>query len=111
MWVFSVPDVEKYLSQKEQVDIISTVFDIWFLVSSPETVILVSSILGRGWDDTAGQQYIKSYCKYLGATNFHYAVDKEKGGADLSTCENTLFQYPKSPRIVVFAFTPSKQEG
>ena len=58
MWFFSDPDSEKYLSQKKQVNIVSTVFDIWFLVSSPETVILVSSILGTGLDDTARQDQL-----------------------------------------------------
>ena len=48
----SVLDFEKYLSQNEQANIVSTVFGIWCLVSSPEMVILVSSILGRGSADT-----------------------------------------------------------
>ena len=52
MWLFSVPDFEKYLSQKEQVNIISIVFDILCLVSSPETV---SAIVGKGLDDTDSQ--------------------------------------------------------
>ena len=54
-WVFSVPDFEKHLSQKEQANIVSMVFNIWCLISSPETVILMSSILARGSADTAGQ--------------------------------------------------------
>ena len=54
-WVFSVPAFEKDLPQKEQANIFSIVFEIWCLVSSPEMAILVSSILGRGLGDTAGQ--------------------------------------------------------
>ena len=54
MWVFNLTDFVKYLSQKEQGNIVSTVFDIWCLISSPEMVILVSSMLGRGLADTAG---------------------------------------------------------
>ena len=56
-WVLSVPDVEKHSSQKEQANILSFVFDIWCLFSSPEMEILVSSMLGRGSVDTAGQKH------------------------------------------------------
>ena len=55
IWVFNVTAFEKDLPQKEQASIMSIVFEIWCLVSSPEMMILVSSIFGRGSADTTGQ--------------------------------------------------------
>ena len=62
---------------------------------------------------TSIKNIMKANVYIWGTNKFHYIVDKERGEADLSTCDNTLtyFQYPKRPRIVVFACTPSKQDG
>ena len=98
IWALHVPDFEIYLSQKEQTNIISSVFDIWCLVSSPDMVILVSSILGRGSGDTARQDVQRTVREaiYWGPNNYQDIVDKEKSGT-LGTCESTLtfFQLQK----------------
>ena len=98
IWALSVPDFEKYLSQKEQTNIISSVFDIRFLVSFPDMVILVSSILDRGEGDTARQDVQRTVREdiYWGPNNYQDIVDKEKSGT-LCTCESTLtfFQLQK----------------
>ena len=79
-WVFNLTDFVKYLSQKEQGNIVSIVFDIRCLISSPETVILVSSMLGRGLADTAGQGQpcTGRNVIYLGPNKCQDIGDKEK---------------------------------
>ena len=52
IWILSVLEVEKALPQYEQDNSISSVWDIWCLNSCPD---MESSILGRGWGDTAFQ--------------------------------------------------------
>ena len=104
MWVFRVLDFEKYLSKKEQANIISTVCEFWCLVSSPEMVILVSSIFARGSADTAGQgqQNKQSIVVYLVPNKCQDIVDKrnvEQNLADVKTLKFSCISQ-KDPALV-----------